>query len=335
MHALQDLAWSDRHCRTLNSEKKAFLQFCKAADIEFLPVSGDQLSLYALWLWKVRGLQAPKSIRGYLSAVSTLHKRLDLPCHTPTSYGPLGHLLAGHARKVQHQVKKALPITPEILLNLLHSRPHNPDCPIQTNTLTTYVALTLLLFQTMSRSSNMVSESRTKVDLRYVLTWKKIQKLTDGILITVGMSKTNQFGTNLHLIPLAQSDNPMFCPLATLAKLAKMYGPRHVSKTSPVFLIPTNDGSSFVPLKKSEYVKWLKTRLGQMGLPAARYGVHSFRHGAVQEAVILEDNRALIQLASGHSSDALMGYAAIPPERRFNLSFKINHSLSVASQNQL
>ena len=261
--------------------------------------------------------------------------RHDIPCHKPTSYRPLGQVLIGLTRTLQHKPVKAMPITPRILLNLLNSKPQLPECPIQQQTLTVFIALTLLLFQTMSRCSNMIPESRTKFDKRYILLWKDIQKLTDGILITVGLSKTNQFGNNDHLIPIARSTNPAFCPVATLEKLADMYGPRFLGKTSPVFLIPTKDGRNFVPLRKTEYVAWLRSRLHEMGLPSARYGVHSFRHGAVQEAVILEDNRALIQLASGHSSDALFGYAQIPPEQRFNLSNKINQSLALASRHWL
>ena len=304
--------------------------FADLTDLEFIPVTGEQLCLYALWLWKVRGLKSPKSIRIYLSALRTMHLRLDLPCHTPTSYAPLGQVLTGLAREAQHVPKKALPITPDILFNLLRSRPHNPLCNIQQITLSTLKSLTLLLFLTMSRSANMVPESRTKFDLRYLLKWGDIQKMDNGVLITVGMAKTNQFGSNNHLIPLAFSPNPMLCPATVLGNLARTYGPKYLSDKQPIFLIPSRKPGSFVPLKKAEYVSWLKSRLSQMGLPAERYGVHSFRHGAVQEAVILEDNRALIQLASGHSSDALLGYCHVPPERRFRLSHKINDSLSFA-----
>ena len=69
-----------------------------------------------------------------------------------------------------------------------------------------------------------------------------------------------------------------------------------------------------------------------MGLPAGRFSVHSFRHGAIQQAVLNENNRILVQLASGHASDAVLGYALIPPERRFQLSHKINSSLAAALQ---
>ena len=106
-----------------------------------------------------------------------------------------------------------------------------------------------------------------------------------------------------------------------------MYRPENLVDGSPVFLVPAVDGS-FVPVRKAEYVSWLKARLRQMNLPAERFGMHSYRHGAVQQALLHEENRVLVQLASGHTSEALLGYAHIPPERRFGLSKKIVASLA-------
>ena len=320
-------AWAARTCKSLNSEKKAFTEFCLLADIQSLPVTGEDLCLYAVWLWITRRLKAPKSVRNYLSAVSTMHRRLDLPCHTASTYGPLGQLLSGLTRLARHTPRKALPITPIILANLLDSVSLTPSCPIQQFTLTTFKSLTLLMFLTMSRSSNMVPESRKKFDAEYLLKWENIQRVDDGIIITITKSKTNQFATNHHLIPLALSDDKKFCPVEALTRLSTMYGPEYLKSSNPVFLIPAPDGS-FVPLKKSEYVAWLKKRLTQMGLPAEKYGMHSFRHGSVQQAILHEDNRILVQLASGHSSDAILGYAHVPPERRFRLSQKIVASLA-------
>ena len=128
-------------------------------------------------------------------------------------------------------------------------------------------------------------------------------------------------------IPLAASPDPRFCPVRALSDLALMYGPEYMSEDSPVFLIPTPAGR-FVPLKKSEYVNWLKARLTDMDLDASQYGMHSFRHGGIQQALLQEQNRALVQIASDHSSEAIMGYCVIPADRRMFLSAKVNRSLA-------
>ena len=80
---------------------------------------------------------------------------------------------------------------------------------------------------------------------------------------------------------------------------------------NPVFLVLTPSGT-FVPIKKSEFLGWLRARLTGMGL----------------KALLNESNKALVQLASNHSSEAIMGYTQIPPGRRMALSAKINHSLA-------
>ena len=320
-------AWAPRTRRTLSSQAKAFKEFSSLVDIQELPITGEMLCLYAIWLYAIRGLKAPKSITMYLSAVRTLHRRLDLPCHTPTSYGPLGQVVSGLKRLLKHKVKKASPITPAILVNLLKSCSITPLLAIEQQTLTTFRALTLLLFKSMLRSSNMIPENRHKFDPEYVLKWSNIIKVDFGVKFIITKSKTIQFGERSHEIPLAASPDTRFCPVLALESLAEMYGPEYVKPECPVFLVPTLSGK-FVPVKKSEYLGWLRSRLRRMGLPAEDYGIHSFRHGSVSEALLNEDNRVLVQLASDHSSEAIMGYAQIAPERRMALSAKVNRSLS-------
>ena len=48
MRILQSMAWSDRTCKALNSEKKAFFKFAEEADIPELPLTGDDLCLFAV-----------------------------------------------------------------------------------------------------------------------------------------------------------------------------------------------------------------------------------------------------------------------------------------------
>ena len=143
----------------------------------------------------------------------------------------------------------------------------------------------------------MMPELRRKFDPDYLLKWNNIQLFSDCLVVRVTKSKTNQFGTNNHEIPITKSMDPHYCPIQTLAKLLTMHGPQNIKPSSPGFLLPTPSGS-YVPLKKSEFVAWFRSRLTEMGLPAARFGVHSFHHGAIQQAVLNENNRILVQLAS-------------------------------------
>ena len=122
----------------MNSQTKAFKEFAELTAIEFLPVPPIVLCYYAVWLWTMRGLKSPKSIKMYLSAVRTLHRRIGLDCATPSTFGPLDHVIAGLKRLAQHKTRHSLPITPVILRNLLRSVPTTPSCAIETQTLTTF-----------------------------------------------------------------------------------------------------------------------------------------------------------------------------------------------------
>ena len=158
----------------------------------------------------------------YLSAVHTMHRKIGLSCATPSSYGPLNQCISGLKRLLQHLMKKAKPITPPILRNLLLSPPSTLLFPTQTQILTTFCVLTLILFQSMLRSSNVMPENYHDFDSRYVLKWRNIDKVEHGVLLTIMMSKTNQFGEYDHVIPLVASPDPRFFPVLTLESFARM-----------------------------------------------------------------------------------------------------------------
>ena len=65
-----------------------------------------------------------------------------------------------------------------------------------------------------------------------------------------------------------------------------------------------------------------------MGLEPSRYALHGFRHGGIQECLLVESNFGLCKLTSDHASDAIMAYSEVPPERRMGISARINDSLA-------
>ena len=73
-----------------------------------------------------------------------------------------------------------------------------------------------------------------------------------------------------------------------------------------------------------------RLRLSNMGLDPKLYTLHGFRHAGIQECLLAEGNLALCKLSSDHSSDAILEYAFIPPERRLRISSKVYHSLASA-----
>ena len=323
---LQQHAWAPQTRASLSSECKAFYAYCDLANINTFPVDGVQLTLYVTWLAMTGRVTSADSLRQYVSAVNTLHRTMGLSCPTPSQYGPLQQVITGFRRLAQRPTKKSLPVTPPILTNLLGSRPHHPLCAVQAKFLTVLRSFTLLLFQTMVRSSNMVPPNRSKIDLEMILTWDKIRRVQSGVVITIVKSKTIQYGERIQQIPLAASMTSQVCPVVTLDCLATMYGRENCGPGTPVFRLPNSTGGWAV-MTKADYIPFFRARLRQMGLDESLYSLHGFRHGAIQECMLVEKNMGLVKLTSDHASDAILAYSQVPPERRMDISAKINANL--------
>ena len=334
MEYVQQHAWADNTLKAISSEWKTFKVFCKLANITKLPVEAYVVCFFAIWLIQTGRVKTRGSLAQYVSAVRTVHGYLqlaDIP--TPSQYGPLNRILQGTRRLASHKTKKSLPVTPPILGNLLRSSIPPHFAHIYHQTLQVYKTLSLFYYLTMLRSSNLIIKSTKSIDLKMVLCWENVTPLsndiTKGILVTVPKSKNNQFGERDHQIPLAAASNSLLCPVKAILALVKIYGKKHCCGPTPVFQIPTGNGS-FTPVMRHKFDRWFKTRLGSMNLDPSLYTLHAYRHGGIQECLLAEQNFALCKLSSDHSSDAILQYAFIPPERRLHISQKVNKSLADA-----
>ena len=312
---------------SLSSECRTFRTFCRFAGITHMPVAGSQLVLYATWLAATGRVTSADSMKQYLSAVSSLHKWFALTCPTPTQYGPLQNVIQGFRRVAQRRVKKSLPVTPPILINLLNSISPTPASWIHSATLLSFRTFTLILYLSMLRSANLVPGSRSKIDWLEILTWDKIHRVPGGLVISVLKSKTIQFGERVQQVPLATGASRHLCPAAALDQLAQMYGVESCGTNTPVFRLPT-DAGGWTPMIKGDFLPFFKARLASMGLDPAGYTLHGFRHGSIQECLLSETNLGLCQITSDHASSAILTYAEVPPARRLAISSKISASLA-------
>lgn len=292
-----------------------------------MPVGGYQIALYATWLVYSGRLKSASSVSQYVSAVRTLHRKHGLNCPTPSEYGPLDQVIKGVRRLAQRPTHQSRPVTPPILRNLLLTKPQNPGCALQTAITTSFRTLALLLFQSMLRSSNLVPLSRSSIDHHRILTWGSIQRVDYGIVISVRLSKTIQFSQRIQTIPLAACPTTLFCPVQALDTLANLYGHSSCTPNSPVFRLPAS-GGGWTPMIKSDFEKFFKVRISQMGLDASLYSLHGFRHGGIQECLLSEGNLGLCKVTSDHMSDAILVYSQVPANQRMQISAKINTSLA-------
>ena len=183
----------------------------------------------------------------------------------------------------------------------------------------------------MLRSSNLIPPNRKKIDRRRILTWGSLTRLGDSILIKVTLSKTIQYGERVQTIPLAPSEDPLFCPIRALEDLARTVGHHNIKPKTPVFQIPSRDG--WTPIQRSDFDAWVKSRLTGLGLDASLFTLHGFRRGGIIELTHAEPNRALCMEMSGHSSEAFQVYCQLPAARRLHISRRVNAGLAREATN--
>ena len=113
MKFVQQHAWAPNTLRSISSEWKAFVEFCMLANILFLPIEPWVLCFFAMWLVSTGRVKTRDSLAQYVSAVRTVHRRLEFPdIPTPSQYGPLDLILKGVRRLAMHKTRKIPPCNP-------------------------------------------------------------------------------------------------------------------------------------------------------------------------------------------------------------------------------
>ena len=311
--AMIDARHADSTKKTRSTQMRTYFRFADEVGIQHFPPTCDETVLYASWLM-LTTCSRVDSLRQYLAALRVYAAQLGHWVPSPTEHPDLLGVVKGAARLFPGPSRRSLPVTPAILRNLLSSVPPAGASPVQLVTLQVLKDTALLLFLTMLRGSNLFPSHPAAADPVRNLTWDKVRRVPGGVIITITLSKTNQYRERVHEIPLAASPGSLFCPVQALERLRLMRGTTP-APSDHVLMIPSSSGS-WSPLCKTHFLKWFRGRLDQMGLPSARYHVHGYRHGAIQLAILTGNDMTLIKLHSDHLSDAVMVYANVQPEER-------------------
>ena len=177
--------------------------FCAYFRLQDLPRCVNTLCLYAKFL--SRSFKSVQAIQNYLSGVKTLHSLLDLD-YPREDMLQLKLLVRGISRDKQHIPRKAEPITPTILIDMLPylSKPF-------------YSVLWcafLLMFFSMARKSNMFPNSLREFDADKQLLRRDVTVQDDLLFVNIKWSKTRQFG-HLKEIPVCSISGSCLCAVAT------------------------------------------------------------------------------------------------------------------------
>ena len=328
---MMSFAYAETTKRSLNSQQKSFVEFCELHSLSDWPAKPDTLVVYAAHLIQSGRIKSRSSIRQYLSAVRTLHKMFGRECVTPSTYGPLDLIVKGIDRGFTEPSKTRLPITVQILSNLVFGL-NNYITHVNLEAKSFGLAmksLYLTLFSTMLRGGNCLPDSQSDFNSVRHLSWGRIEVVDQGLVVRIPMSKTIQLGDRVHEIPIARCAVQQMCPVLALLDLVNLRGVDKCQDSVSVFTYLKN--GSWVILTKAVAGKFLAGQLTAMGLNAKLYGLHSFRVGSIMQGLEGNNSMAFLRLHSDHRSSAIYGYLHMPAVRRFGVACSLSRDVASAA----
>ena len=276
-----------------------------------LPIDMEVLYLYAQSL--IDTFRSPGAVEIYVSALSKLHKMCKLPPLNMKDY-ELQKIFRGNRRTSKHRVRKAAPITPEMLSqfrDLLDLS--NPEDAL-------VWALFLTCFFLLFRKSNVTPLNGQDFDREQILLREDIRIWKSVILVKVKWTKTHMCAEDTFFAPLMSILGSRLCPVQALTN---MYCLIPASGKSAAFCLPNGDAFTY-----SMFMGKLKMLVSAIGKDPSLYSTHSFRRGG---AVFLANrcgiNTRLLMLQGTWKSLSFLEYLDNPLKDRASTFAKMRKTL--------
>ncbi|CAC5393054.1 unnamed protein product [Mytilus coruscus] len=243
-----------------------------------------------------RSFKSVESIKNYINGVKVMHLMLD--CTFPHLDSFVYKLLIkGLSRTKLHMPRRALPISPDILLEMVKhlNLESSSDC--------VYWCLFLFAVFLMSRKSNLVPDSSSQFDKNKQLTRGKVFVVNDIAIVVFEWTKTIQHGERRLKIPLVKIPGSVLCPVSAYNRMCIKIP---ASNDSPAFVMSKK--SKLVPVTYAQFQNKLKSVIQKTGRDPNSYSSHSFRRGGATFAFSSHVPSDLIQLHGDWASDAYKIY---------------------------
>lgn len=306
-------AWADGTWDNLVMQQEMFLIFCDLFRLVPLPATHTTLCMFAQFL--SRDFNCPDTVRSYLNGVKWLHVFHSLDTKQFEHF-MLGAFHKGMARIKQHKPKQALPITPDLLLEMGQFVDWEKQDDIA------FWTLFLLGFYLMARKSNLVPDTVKKFNPKKQLVRSDIQVDEDVLLVTLAWSKTNQFGLREHIVPLVAIHGSLLCPVKAVSSLLAM---TPGSGNDPLFQVKCK--GRWLPITYPKLQLRLKSWIQLTGRSSDGYSSHSLRRGGASYASRAGVSKEMIKLIGDWKSECVNEYIHFPLEARVEASQRIRSSL--------
>ena len=228
--------------KNLLTQLKSYQKFCDKFGLTYFPADNQQICRYGQYL--TRTMTSPDSIGNYLSGVRTFHALLGMPI-PDAQEKEMKMFNQGLKRTLDHEVKQAEPITPEILLRISHVVNYTDQIDM-----VSWVA-TLIGFTMFLRKSNLVPDTMDE------------------------FNPTMQF----RRLPVLPVNNKAICPVIWTHY---MFNKIPASPQEPAFTIWSKGQKT--ALSANQLIARIRKWLALIKLPDKDYSLHSLRRGGAMFA---------------------------------------------------
>ena len=308
-------AFSDCTAKNLNVQLKSYFSFCKFYGLTVIPTTVETLCLYGQFLG--RSFKSVDSIRNYISGIKTLHHILEVEFPSEHSH-PLKLMFKGLARCKPHLPHRALPITPQILLDM------HQFLDVLAPAGATFWCVFLFMFFLIARKSDMVPNLGADIDLHKQLLRQDIQVFSNLLVVFIKWSKNNPFGNRLLKITFAAIPGSVLCPVTAYYNMVRL---NPASETGSAFIVDARKAgaSRQAPLSYRQLQEKIKILIHKTCRDPLAYSSHSFRRGGCTWAFKAGVPVNLIQQHGDWLSKCYQNY----------LSFDFSQKLSVSKHMSL
>ena len=296
--------------KSFRTHVNAYVEFCILFGLHLFTVTVTHFRRYITHLQRTH--KSVESIKNYVSGVKKLFYLVGIEPPDLSDY--LYNLtLRGILRDKDHVVRRANPVTPELLAAMFQHVDVNSEVQ-----LVAWVAI-LLGFYMFFRKSNLVPDSISSFNLSKHLSRGNIYKWGDIFIVRVFWAKNVQFHERELIIPLLPNIDKRICPVYWLQHmLDNLPG----VSSDPALLTLRND--KVTPLTYGQLTYWLRKWVQSAGLDPKLFSSHSLRRGGATWAARCGLPSHVIRLLGDWRSQAFLKYIDMTLQSKFEAMITFN-----------
>ena len=292
--------------RNLLTQLTAYEKFCHKFQLQPFPADNRQICRFGQHL--ARTFKSPDSVGNYLSAIRTFSALLGLVIPDPKEK-QMQMFIQGLKRLLDHEVKQAAPITPEILIRM--SRVVNYTCHTD---MVAWVA-TLIGFTMFLRKSNLVPDAMDAFDPKMQFRRQdfNITGPFSAMMAEISWAKNIQFRQKILRLPILPVANKAICPVLWVHY---MIHKTPALPSDPAFTIWDNGQKAALSANQlvARIRKWLKL----IKEHEEDYSLHSLRRGGATFAYQCNIEAEMIKRLGNWASDAYKRYIDVSMDERYD-----------------